>query len=280
MAHNVRIRAGGTWTNGSTLLATEMASFDTALFKAVNGDDGGTWAPANQIILGGSGLSVTGASAFSNITAATVNGTLTVASGGFLFFAAGATLDMLTGSTGTWNGTAALTFSGTAQLDFTGTSVFSAANGTTVSIGAAVAYQATANVTYNSASTIDYGGATASGTQTRTGQTILSGGSGGIGWRQTTLSDMSQGVPGGTYDVVFILGTLTNDSNFQFSQPTNLLTTSVKIFRPAANAKLANILNYNGALLHVMDNTGSGNPWLELFFNGNDWVVIRYGTGA
>jgi hypothetical protein len=280
MAHNVRIRAGGTWTNGSTLLSTEMASFDTSLFKQVNGDDGGSWAPAAQIILGGSGMSVTGAFAFANLTSGTINGTLTVANGGFLYFVAGATLDMLNGAIGTWNGNATLTFSGTAALLLTSTALLSAANGTTVQLNGATTFGATAVVSYNAATTVAYGGQTSSGILTRSGQTILSGGSASIGYRLTTLSDASQTVAGGAFDVVVILGALTNDSNFLFSVPPNSIKCMVRISRPLANAKLATILNWNSAVLHVMDNTGTGDPWLELYFNGTNWVVLRYGTGG
>jgi hypothetical protein len=263
-----------------------MASFDTALFKAVNGDDGGTWAPANQIILGGSGLSVTGASAFSNITAATVNGTLTVANGGFLAIAAGATLDMLTGATATWNGTAAITFSSTAQLLFTSTSVFSAANGTTVSIGGAVSYGPTAAVTHASAATIDYGGATASGRLTRTGQTILSGGSGGIGWRKVDLTTGDQPVDATTGDVFTIPTALVADSAYSLTVPADTTAGWRALFtRKGDNVTSAFTATiYDNAANAVATWGPVGSPYfqtLEVIWNvdAQRWLKIRSTTG-
>lgn len=61
MAHFTRVRASGFWTSGSTLLNTEMEAIDSRLYKAVNGDDGGAWAPSSTAItIGGLGVSVTG----------------------------------------------------------------------------------------------------------------------------------------------------------------------------------------------------------------------------
>jgi hypothetical protein len=66
MAHNARIRA--VWNNGTALLNTELDAFDAAQFAAVNGDGGGTYAPAAQLIIGGSGVSLTGTNSFANMT--------------------------------------------------------------------------------------------------------------------------------------------------------------------------------------------------------------------
>lgn len=60
MAHNTRIRTAGNWTTNSTVLQAEFEALDQAQFEAINGDDGGTWAPSAAIIIGGSGLQVTG----------------------------------------------------------------------------------------------------------------------------------------------------------------------------------------------------------------------------
>lgn len=61
MAHFTRVRGSGFWTVGSTFLSTEAEAFDSRLVKAVNGDDGGTWAPPSPITIGGlGGLTVSG----------------------------------------------------------------------------------------------------------------------------------------------------------------------------------------------------------------------------
>ena len=47
-----------TWTPGTALLAAEMADIDAKTFKAINGDEGGTWAPSSVITIGGSGATM------------------------------------------------------------------------------------------------------------------------------------------------------------------------------------------------------------------------------
>lgn len=61
MAHLVRVRSPGTWLSLSTLLASEMESLDAQLYKAINGDGGGVWAPSAIIEIGGLGIRITGA---------------------------------------------------------------------------------------------------------------------------------------------------------------------------------------------------------------------------
>jgi hypothetical protein len=72
MAHNSRIRAPGTWASLTTVSPSEFELFDTYTFEAINGDDGGTWAPSAQIIIGGLGLSVTGPCALGNLQNSTI----------------------------------------------------------------------------------------------------------------------------------------------------------------------------------------------------------------
>jgi hypothetical protein len=67
MAHNSRIRAPGTWVSLTTVSPSEFEAFDAYTFSAINGDDGGTWAPTDPIVIGGDGLSVTGPAAFDSI---------------------------------------------------------------------------------------------------------------------------------------------------------------------------------------------------------------------
>lgn len=71
MAHFPRVRAPGTWIVG-TLLPAELEQIDAQLFKAANFDDGGTWAPAAAVVVGGAGIRVTS--------------TLDVPAGGFVNF--------------------------------------------------------------------------------------------------------------------------------------------------------------------------------------------------
>lgn len=57
MAHNAyRKSPAGNWAGVTVLLDADMSWFDQLLFKQVNGDDGGTWAPTTPITIGGAGI--------------------------------------------------------------------------------------------------------------------------------------------------------------------------------------------------------------------------------
>jgi hypothetical protein len=59
MAHGALLRASqGLWVGIVT--QAEFWAFDNGQFKSINGDEGGTWAPSSPIVIGGSGLQVTG----------------------------------------------------------------------------------------------------------------------------------------------------------------------------------------------------------------------------
>lgn len=61
MSHFNYTKPAGVWTDGvDNLDATALASFEAKMFKAVNGDEGGSWAPSSAIAIGGSGLEVSG----------------------------------------------------------------------------------------------------------------------------------------------------------------------------------------------------------------------------
>lgn len=70
MSHNAFIRVpDGIWA-AIPVLHGELTQMDQTLFKCVNGDDGGTWAPSSLITIGGHGLNVTAdffANGFCNI---------------------------------------------------------------------------------------------------------------------------------------------------------------------------------------------------------------------
>src|SRR5688572_19646371 len=53
MAHFTRVRADGTWTNGTVLTAEELDKFDDQGVAAINGDGGGVWNPSTEILIGG-----------------------------------------------------------------------------------------------------------------------------------------------------------------------------------------------------------------------------------
>jgi hypothetical protein len=61
MAHFTNIRADlAAWVGNAIITAAEFWAFDEKLGKAINGDDGGVWAPTDPIEIGGDGLKVSG----------------------------------------------------------------------------------------------------------------------------------------------------------------------------------------------------------------------------
>lgn len=55
-------RPGGNWTDGvDALTEIDLESFEAKMFKAINGDEGGSWAPSAAIVIGGSGITFQGA---------------------------------------------------------------------------------------------------------------------------------------------------------------------------------------------------------------------------
>lgn len=91
MAHNTRIRPGGFWVDASVVTDAEFEALDQAQFEAINGDDGGTWAPLSQIVLGGAGLRVTGPSRLDDAIRIDVSGNLNLGSSSLLEQVAGGT---------------------------------------------------------------------------------------------------------------------------------------------------------------------------------------------
>lgn len=97
MAHFDYIKPGGTWALLSLVSAAILQQIDRRLYKTINGDEGGVWAPhlpgsltPTPIIIGGDGLEVTGpfVAADANVTIPTGK-FLTVESGGTADFQAG-----------------------------------------------------------------------------------------------------------------------------------------------------------------------------------------------
>lgn len=97
MAHNSRIRADITaWATGTVVSDAEFNALDAAQFAAINGDDGGSWAPSAFIGIGGSGLRMLSGSH-------QLNGALSCTSGSSITVASGAAVTLASGSTFTAN---------------------------------------------------------------------------------------------------------------------------------------------------------------------------------
>ncbi len=61
------------WASGEVLTSTQMNQLDTNVSQAIDGTAGGTYAPTDPIIIGGDGISVTGA--LTGLNTATFGGT-------------------------------------------------------------------------------------------------------------------------------------------------------------------------------------------------------------
>ncbi len=199
MSHFVNVRAGAVWAGTSDLLSAEMAVFDTQLFKAINGDGGGTWAPSAVITIGGSGMDVTGPFTAANIGTSTLSGTLGVASGGAVVWANGSNGVVLSGAT--------VTILGDLQISAAG----AGNNQLTILTGAFLVADASSHVVFNSKPKCNLGlelavgtlqaktgtsiqvdsGATVvnNGVTTRSGPELLSGASAGMALRAGTATN-------------------------------------------------------------------------------------------
>lgn len=98
MAHFAYTRPSGTWSTGYVPVDTDFGSLDVKTYKAVNGDEGGTWAPSAPIIVGGSGLQIPNGATWTVLSGGTFNvasgGEVDVASGAFLNVAGGGTMNL------------------------------------------------------------------------------------------------------------------------------------------------------------------------------------------
>jgi hypothetical protein len=78
MPHNSYIHGGPSdptaWLPGYVVLQVDWQSIDQLLFESINGDLGGTWAPAAPIVIGGAGLNLTGLFEVSGLGSAEFNG--------------------------------------------------------------------------------------------------------------------------------------------------------------------------------------------------------------
>lgn len=72
MAHNSypagRSGSAAQWPDGSTVTPDEFAWLAACAFGSINGDNGGTWAPAAVITIGGAGVSFTVSTTFDSFT--------------------------------------------------------------------------------------------------------------------------------------------------------------------------------------------------------------------
>lgn len=97
MAHNSWIRPFGVWNSNQVITHGEFALFDIGQFQSINGDLGGTWAPAAQITVGGAGMQLVFAGTSTLPNGTTITGALgsTVSLGGLFQVAASGSANFL-----------------------------------------------------------------------------------------------------------------------------------------------------------------------------------------
>jgi hypothetical protein len=120
MAHNTRTRADlAAWNATPAVSGAEANELDQKGFTAINGDDGGTWAPSTVITIGGMGVTVSGdfkATSASDIRIVNT-GSIDVLTGGTIAWETGASAGFKSGSGAAFLNGSTCTFSSTAVLD-------------------------------------------------------------------------------------------------------------------------------------------------------------------
>lgn len=142
MAHFNYTRPGGTWATLYVPTGPDYSDLDTKTFKAINGDEGGSWAPSAPIIIGGSGMQIPDGATWTVfgeliVDATSTTGEVLVRNGGGIVLNTGGSLDVSTGgvisiataghlnSSGQchWEAGGTHTYDATVTVDFDGTLV-------------------------------------------------------------------------------------------------------------------------------------------------------------
>jgi hypothetical protein len=233
MAHFDFTRPGCVWTGSPALLTAEIADLDSKTKRALNGDDGGTWAPTTTIVVGGQGLEVTGVFISSECqgleltsgeivvySGAQINinsggeieltgdlkvnsgGNINVLSGGEIEVRSGALIDAQAGST--------LSLAGAIDIESGGI--------LTVKTGASLGILGTATLLIGSTAflTINAGATVAIAADvTQTGKVTHSGTGGRTVKRVTTINNASASV--GVGDADYVLWNVTTGSNYDLT---------------------------------------------------------------
>lgn len=305
MSHNARVRADATaWEAAIPLEPSELDALDEGQFAAINGDDGGSWAPADPIIIGGAGIEFTGAVPVGEDL--TVDGDITIASGGTITVESGGDINVESGgainSAGNVNidsGGRIIVNSGGQINELTGAahthssgSTESHASGSTDTYESGSELELDGTVTVSASATIDEESLAVvneGATYTQTGPRYLSG-AGRIQQRVALGPDAGANYDGSVADVVIIpAATLSGDQTYILNvgatrhgqritfinYTTNhgiLFSSAGTIYRP---------VDYNPALL-LMSASGYVS-WVEFMYSDGEsghppigWHVIQY----
>lgn len=95
MGHFDYTRPGGIWSGSNVVTTAELEDLDSKTERAINGDEGGTWAPSAVITIGGSGLEVSGDFEANGNSILTSCQGITMAAGSSIDVPATATIDVV-----------------------------------------------------------------------------------------------------------------------------------------------------------------------------------------
>ena len=158
MSHNAYIRPANVWSGSKTFLTVELTALALQAYQSINGDLGGAWAPSSIITIGGSGMEITGPSAFADIQSFTLDGPG----------------ELTNTASIVWRDTTFATFLEDAQLVMQGDAVLYITEDATIAIDTSQTISVASAISF-SAGSHAYSGNTISGAQTRTGSTTYSG---------------------------------------------------------------------------------------------------------
>lgn len=211
--HNTFVRSSLiAWQADATLTALELWQLDQNGESAVNGDDGGTWAPSAEIIIGGAGLEVQGPLVVADcVNFEQTNGVLLISapavlrigSGGLLEAVSGADVDIESGATLNVDGT--LDIGGGGDLNIFCTAEVESGGGIQFLSGSALATASGSGVLFSSGTTM-----TIACDHTQTGKRTRSGSGGRDVPRVFSATNLNPSIGVGDCDLAFIT---MNDGN-------------------------------------------------------------------
>lgn len=168
------------------------------------------------------------------------------------------------------------------QIDLNQSRAIDGNAGGTYTPSGALTLGGSAGVTIGASNTLAVAGAlNVSGTETVTGQVVLSGNNAGIGLRLLTLGDADQTVQGATRDVLMIPVTLTANRAYTILGTSPVPKTGHVLRIVRASVNMANTapsnhtctLNFGGTFLVFQ-----GEKWayLHLMWTGSQWLPITW----
>lgn len=284
MSHNSYTRP--TWVSGTDLFAAEMADLDAKTFKAINGDDGGTWAPSSAITIGGAGLTARLVS--SNYVDA---GTLGIISGSILsvdsasyvsisgstIFSNGSLTAIQSGAIWAFSGGSSVTFGSGSVCDSFGDTTFKTGSqtvfdsGSSLSFGGSSAFASTSNVGFN-------GTLSLAGTAMGVSKKITASSTGRIVKRVTSIA--TTGVDSSAYgpanaDTVVVLA-LTNTVNFTIND-TDASNGDEMTFvnKSTTNTLIVKDPSLGTGIASLQDGTSGFRPYVVVYREGGIWKLLH-----